>query len=417
MRMDGNQAASQDVFSRTEKWLGVPPQPQFSTWVNRESEVLGFSQYYTDLASWASQASLEFGQEILQAGKWPVSISWSSMTIAMRSRSMRLLAILKSSFQGHPRTSNLIHAYMEGIQVSSGLPEVSREQDCNGYELLRQLAREYSLRSRGEALAFRTSLATKTFVVPSNETSPSSMVSDTIRRIELECAKYQRLLSSLPSSVDPVGLQVSDADMLMMLVRSLPDSARSFALHHASGESYQAYREAARRFEQQQRLFLDIGHVKGLNQVEFVGQDGETQWFDMANGDDTWEHGMNAVQNGKCTKCGSKEHETKECSVDLSKVRCFRCSQYGHVGVNCPNKSGSGVSKGSTKGKGKENTGKGKGVSKGDQWKKGKSKGKGKSTKGKKGKLNETSEEWDPESPGGGMKMTGGVQMVGKNPE
>ena len=397
VRMDGNQTASQDVFSRTEKWLGVPPQPQFSTWVNRESEVLGFSQYYTDLASWASQASLEFGQEILQAGKWPVSISWSSMTIAMRSRSMRLLAILKSSFQGHPRTSNLIHAYMEGIQVSSGLPEVSREQDCNGYELLRQLAREYSLRSRGEALAFRTSLATKTFVVPSNETSPSSMVSDTIRRIELECAKYQRLLSSLPSSVDPVGLQVSDADMLMMLVRSLPDSARSFALHHASGESYQAYREAARRFEQQQRLFSDIGHVKGLNQVEFVGQDGETQWFDMANGDDTWEHGMNAVQNGKCTKCGSKKHETKECSVDLSKVRCFRCSQYGHVGVNCPNKSGSGVSKGSTKGKGKENTGKGKGVSKGDQWKKGKSKGKGKSTKGKKGKLNETSEEWDPE--------------------
>ena len=397
VRMDGNQAASQDVFSRTEKWLGVPPQPQFSTWVNRESEVLGFSQYYTDLASWASQASLEFGQEILQAGKWPVLISWSSMTIAMRSRSMRLLAILKSSFQGHPKTSNLIHAYMEGIQVSSGMPEVSREQDCNGYELLRQLAREYSLRSRGEALAFRTSLATKTFVVPSNETSPSSMVSDTIRRIELECAKYQRLLSSLPSNVDPVGLQVSDADMLMMLVRSLPDSARSFALHHASGESYQAYREAARRFEQQQRLFLDIGHVKGSNQIEFVGQDRETQCFDMTNGDDTWEHGINAVQNGKCTKCGSKKHETKECSVDLSKVRCFRCSQYGHVGVNCPNRSGSGVSKGSPKGKGKENTGKGKGVSKGDQWKKGKSSGKGKSTKGKKGKLNETSQEWDPE--------------------
>ena len=280
VRMDGNHAASQDVFSRTEKWLGVPPQPQFSTWVNRESEVLEFSQYYTDLASWASQASLEFGQEILQAGKWLVSISWSSMTIAMRSRSMRLSTILKSSFQGHPRTSNLIHAYIEGIQVSSGMSEVSREQDCNGYELLRQLAREYSLRSRGEALCI-SDFVSKTFVVPSNETSPSSMVGDTIRRIELECAKYQRLLSSLPLNVDPVGLQVSDADMLMMLVRSLPDSARSFALHHASGESYQAYREAARRFEQQQRLFLDIGHVKGLNQVEFVGPDGETQWFDI----------------------------------------------------------------------------------------------------------------------------------------
>ena len=105
----------------------------------------------------------------------------------------------------------------------------------------------------------------------------------------------------------------------------------------------------------------------------------------------------NAVQSGKCPKCGSKKHETKDCSVDLTKVRCFRCSQYGHVGVNCPDKNGTGVSKGSLKGKGKENTGKDKGVSKGDPWKKGKSNGKGKSTKGKKGKLNETTEEWDPE--------------------
>ena len=53
----------------------------------------------------------------------------------------------------------------------------------------------------------------------------------------------------------------------------------------------------------------------------------------MSTGNDTWEHGMNAVQNGKCTKYGSKKHETKECSVDLSKVRCFRCSQYGQIRV------------------------------------------------------------------------------------
>ena len=53
-------------------------------------------------------------------------------------------------------------------------------------------------------------------------------VSDTIRRIELECAKYERLLSSLPSNVDPVGLQISDADMLMMLVRISPNVSLHF---------------------------------------------------------------------------------------------------------------------------------------------------------------------------------------------
>ena len=118
---------------------------------------------------------------------------------------------------------------------------------------------------------------------------------------------------------------------------------------------------------------------------------------DLAEAKRRWTEKKNAVQSAKCPKCGSKKHETKDCSVDLTKVRCFRCSQYGHVGVNCPDKNGTGVSKGSLKGKGKENTGKDKGVSKGDPWKKGKSNGKGKSTKGKKGKLNETTEEWDPE--------------------
>ena len=50
----------QDVFSKTEKWLGIPPQPQLFLGESRIGGV-GISQYYTDLASWASQASPEFG--------------------------------------------------------------------------------------------------------------------------------------------------------------------------------------------------------------------------------------------------------------------------------------------------------------------------------------------------------------------
>lgn len=48
-----------DVFSRSEKWLGTPPQPDVSKWTSRESEVLGLAQYVADLSSWASQASLD----------------------------------------------------------------------------------------------------------------------------------------------------------------------------------------------------------------------------------------------------------------------------------------------------------------------------------------------------------------------
>ncbi|CAK9070328.1 unnamed protein product, partial [Durusdinium trenchii] len=72
-----------DPFSRTDKWIGNPPQPSFEKWRDRESEVLNWAQYVADLSAWASQASLQFGTEILQAS----------------------------------RSATLIHAFMEGVDI------------------------------------------------------------------------------------------------------------------------------------------------------------------------------------------------------------------------------------------------------------------------------------------------------------
>ena len=92
----------------------------------------------------------------------------------------------------------------------------------------------------------------------------------------------------------------------------------------------------------------------------------------------------------KCGKCGSKKHSTTECTVDLSKLKCFKCSQFGHISANCPqarNKEnqaqGKGVKGGPGKGKGHD---KGKG--------KGNSKGKGYGKKGKLNELEQTNEDW-----------------------
>ena len=78
-----------DVFVKSEKCIGQPPVPSFKEWVSRETEIIGWVQYVLDLSAWASQASLEFGSEISQATKWTQVISWGSMTLAQRSRSMR----------------------------------------------------------------------------------------------------------------------------------------------------------------------------------------------------------------------------------------------------------------------------------------------------------------------------------------
>ena len=391
-----------DVFAKTEKWLTPAPVPDTSKWASRESEIMGFSEYLSMLTSWAAQASLEFAQEIEQSSRWNGVLHWDALSGPAKNRSTRLLAILRNAFVGHARTTMLINAFLEGVSLDAHTGaldlRVARDQVSNGYELLRQMTVEYSLQSRSEALALRTALVSKTFSVKSSE-GGNSQVADVIRRIDYEAARFSRLLGTLPPSVDATGLGMPEADLLLLLLKNLPDHVRSFVLHHASGESYMAYRRAARNYEERQRLFGDSKFGKPLSQV--FGQSG-AQSTEMPKGDfsDDPEGGINAMgQTPKCGKCGSRKHSTADCATDLSKVRCFRCNSHGHIGANCPNsrKTGnsessgnsgfvSGKGNGKQKGKGKQN---GKGKSKD-------SKGKG---YGKKGKLNEISEEgsWWPE--------------------
>ena len=125
---------------------------------------------------------------------------------------------------------------------------------------------EYSLKTCSEALSFRTALAHKSFSLHASETSPSTVVTDTIRKIDYENARYSKLLGTLASTIDATGLQVAEADLVAVLLRSLPESVRTFCLHH-SGETYQSFRAAALRWEQQQRAFAEFQPKKQLYQL------------------------------------------------------------------------------------------------------------------------------------------------------
>ena len=171
-----------DVFARSEKWMGNPPTPETAKWSNRELEILGWSTYIGDLVAWSMQASLEFGSEIEQACRWPTALQWQELSPAQRARSRRLMAILKAAFNRHPRTVTLINAYRRGQPVEFRCWSKPDLQSSNGFELIRQLTMEYSLRTRSEALSFRTALAHKSLSLHASETSPSTVVTDTSGR-------------------------------------------------------------------------------------------------------------------------------------------------------------------------------------------------------------------------------------------
>ena len=393
-----------DAFSKSEKWLSPAPIPGVDAWKSRDLEILGWAEYSNQLVAWAAQGSEEFANEISHAVKWHGPISWDSLSRPQKNRATRLFSILKAAFSSHPRTNMIIAAFSEGLNVQGGLPSFSLmtegELKSNGYELLRQLTQEFSLRSRAEALSLRTSLAAKSFTLSPSETTISTVVSDTIRKLDFECNRYLRLISTLPSSVDATGLSLPESDMLMILLRSLPNAVRDFCLHHSTGETFQDYKRSAKRWEEQQRLFQELhgmqGSGKKLNQVNDVGKHA-TEWYTF---DDTHEEDpeLNAVSVDKCSKCGSKKHKSDQCTVDLTKIKCFSCGGSGHIGANCPEKrrgansqvnQGGKWSKGKAEGKGKGGkSGKGKEASKGGK----SSGGKGKKGYGKKGKLNETIE-------------------------
>lgn len=91
--------------------------------------------------------------------------------------------------------------------------------------MVRQLTLEFSSRTRAEALTVRASLASKTFALSSAETTPGSVVSDTIRKMDFECSRYSKLVATVPTHVDSTGLSLPEADMLLLL-KSLPVSVR-----------------------------------------------------------------------------------------------------------------------------------------------------------------------------------------------
>ena len=105
-------------------------------------------------------------------------------------------------------------------------------------------------------------------------------------------------------------------------MKSLPQEVKTYCLHHTPGESYGDYRETARKWEHQQRLFMELPGFSQSKKVYEVQGDSNTEWYDMTETDQSdnwWYLDSMGHDKSKCSKCGSKKHQSHECSTDMAK--------------------------------------------------------------------------------------------------
>ena len=67
-------------------------------------------------------------------------------------------------------------------------------------------------------------------------------------------------------------VKLTDADLLLVLMKSLPETVKSYTIHHSTGNTYASYRQATCKWKSQQRMFLEQtpqGKVGKVHEVSF----------------------------------------------------------------------------------------------------------------------------------------------------
>ena len=197
-----------DPLSKSDKWL--QPLEAAKQWGSRADELTGFAQYMMYLSSWLAAMSDRYPEELFHACRHPSTILQEALPQDLAVRSVRLQAVLVQAFAKNVKATRLITCYVEECITPCG------------YETIRRLAREFTLRSMQEGLYFRQQLAQKAF--------KEENVTDLLFQMDTEFARFDRMTTMLADPSEAVALSLTVVDKLAILLRSLHGPVREYAL-------------------------------------------------------------------------------------------------------------------------------------------------------------------------------------------
>ena len=102
---------------------------------------------------------------------------------------------------------------------------------CCGFECLRLIAREFSVKTR-------TSFSFVYTIKPANSSISAPTIPDVIRKIQSELFQYERVAQLVDPSVNIKGLEFVEADKVLVLLRALPQPCRQWIVLNSPDESF-----------------------------------------------------------------------------------------------------------------------------------------------------------------------------------
>ena len=254
-------------------------------------------------------------------------------------RSTRLFLYLRQSFSNYPR----------GLDI---LKQIEREQlgVSAGYEAMRRLHQDLSVCSRIEALTLREEVLRYS---PPKITKERPL--DVFRNVQVELAKYVRLISGFPD------LFLSEADQSMIVLKNLDVEVKRYILLHAKIDNMVELERAIKFYDANIKilnfaekgkehanplLFEEKGKGKGKEKGKEKGKQGDKEkGKEKGKGKEKQGEKGKGKEKGKSSNgkgkgedksSGSNQPEKPKDPNKYAHIKCYNCNEMGHFSNKCP---------------------------------------------------------------------------------